>query len=253
MGLPERAGPTKNSKEVVVVRTKPSFSIKSQPFSTPLKSFTNSVGENYRENLRNKGAVWAGGGPPGKGRAPGARRPEPPPYLSNFLLDVCGVVPFSRSHYKSAFITHMHKDHLPLRERVRGIILYTGRAYVDSLKRFYGEACEYTDVLELDHTYPYEGKIRTVKTYGFFIKEVLFIPECDNPEEILKEYSPKVSLVCVSRQSRQHPVDFKGRDDVYIVDNGSWFKYKPNVIPKVVFSEADRQYYGRYILAQKSQ
>lgn len=77
----------------------------------------------------------------------------------------------------------------------------------------------------------------------------MVIPECDNPDQLIKEYGPKLAFVLVSYQSHNHLSSFNNhRRDVFIVHNKVWRPYAPNVIPKIVFSstDEDRLLYLKY-------
>jgi len=211
---------------------------------------------NRRVHSKKYSFIAGGGG--GRPDCPG--RPPRPKRLRNEwhrrIIDVCGLGIFSRIQQRIVYITHLHRDHLPLKEYVAGANLKfcTGPRYVKLLQEKYRdfEVIEYTDVVEVEHTYPYAGRYRVTKTYVFFIGDGIIIPECDNPSEVIREYEAKVTLVFVSQQSHNHLSNFNNRrDDVYILDNRTWERNKPNIIPKIVFSstDEDRRLYLEY--AQK--
>ena len=167
-----------------------------------------------------------------------------------YMFDVCGLGRFNRFTDRKVFITHLHEDHLPAAEFIVGARLkfYTGGDYVEVLREKYKPygipVEEYTDVVKLDHTFIY-GRVRSTKTYGFFVKDSIIIPECDNPEILIREYKPKMAFIFVFHQSHNHLVGFNnGRNDIFLLDPRVWSPYKPNVIPKIVpsLSPEDQQY-----------
>lgn len=170
------------------------------------------------------------------------------------MIDVCGMGEFRRRKQRAVFITHLDSDHLPLKEYVLGANLrfFTSSTYLKRLEEMYGdvfEVCEYTDVIETEHTTKHGRKYIRVKTFGFFFKEALVVPECDNPDELIKEYSPRFTMIFVAYQSHIHPVSFNNRRrDVFILDNRVWKPWAPNIIPKIVFSStaSDAELYRKY-------
>lgn len=172
------------------------------------------------------------------------------------MFDVCGIGEFRRREERDVFITHLDPDHLPLKEYIMGakIRFFTAAQFLPELTRKYGDAfevLEYTDVLRLKHTTVKGGKYVKVDAYAFFIGEGMLIPECDDPDALIREYSPKFAFLFVSYQSHYHPVGFNNRRrDVFIVHNKVWRPYAPNVIPKIVFScmREDRELYAKYYL-----
>jgi len=170
------------------------------------------------------------------------------------MIDVCGVGKFRRRDQRDVFITHLHLDHLPLKEYILGANLrfFSPKTYLANVEKIYGdtfEICEYDDVIETEHTSIHGRKYIKVKTYCFFLGETLVIPECDDPNKLLREYSPKFTIIFIAHQSHFHLVDFNNRrKDVFILDNRVWEPYAPNIIPKIVFSSAqsDIELYRKY-------
>ena len=171
------------------------------------------------------------------------------------MFDVCGVGWFRRREERDVFITHLDPDHLPLKEYVIGAPLrfFAAGDLLPALLRRYGdsfEVAEYDDVLRLEHTTVSKGRFVTRTTYAFFIRNAMVIPECNSPNRLIREYSPRFAFLFVSYQSHRHPVGFNNRRrDVFILHNKVWKPYAPNVIPKIVFSytEEDREFYNRYV------
>jgi len=170
------------------------------------------------------------------------------------MIDVCGIGTFRRAEYRDVFVTHIHLDHLPLKEYIAGARLkfFTAPEYYSALIKRYGgefEVCEYTDIIRTSHTTLIGRQFVKVNTYGFFWKDALLVPESDDVASLIKEYAPKFALVFISYQSHLHPVSFNNRrGDVFIVDNRVWKPYAQNVIPKIAFSctEEDRELYEKY-------
>jgi len=172
------------------------------------------------------------------------------------MVDVCGVGVFRRKDERLVYITHLDSDHLPLKEHVLGANMrfFTASKFVKKLEVFYGGAFdvyEYSDVLMLRHT-TINSKRRIVEreTCAFFVGEAMIIPECDDPDELIREYRPRVAFIFVAQQSHQHPVGFNNhRRDVFILHNKIWKPYAPNVIPKIVFASTgeDRRLFKSYI------
>jgi len=160
------------------------------------------------------------------------------------MIDVCGAGAVRRQKQRDVFITHLHLDHLPLKEFVTGanIRFFTSSYYLTGLKELYGnsfEICEYRDVVATEHTTMLGRKYVKVETFGFFFKEALVIPECNNPNDLIKEYAPRFTFIFVAHQSHSHIVEFNNRrKDVFILDNRAWKPYAPNIIPKIVFSSS---------------
>jgi len=169
------------------------------------------------------------------------------------MIDVCGVGAFRRTELRDVFITHVHLDHLPLKEYVLGTRLrfFTASDYMPKIADIYGdsfEVFEYTDVARVTHTSRHGNRFMKVASIIFFIKNAVVIPECDSPGKFIEEYSLKYAFVFVSRQSHQHPIDSSiwKRKDVFIIDNATWRPYAPNVIPKIVFSYTDKELYRKF-------
>lgn len=170
------------------------------------------------------------------------------------MVDVCGVGTFRREKRREVFITHLHLDHMPLKEYIAGakVRFYVAPAYLTDVMKAYGdsfEVCEYRDIIETAHTALYNQKYVKVKTFGYFFGDELVIPECDGPDDLIKEYSLKTAFIFVAHQSHNHPVSFNNRRrDVFIIDNSTWKPYAPNVIPKIVFSSApsDAELYRKH-------
>jgi len=173
------------------------------------------------------------------------------------IIDVCGVGAFKRSEERLAYITHLDPDHLPLKEYILGakVRFFTAPKFVKGLDAFYGgafEVCEYSDVLMLKHaTVTGRGKVVERETCAFFMGEAMVIPECDDPDGLIKEYKPRFAFIFVAQQSHRHPVGFNNnRRDVFILHNKVWKPYAPNVIPKIVFSSTreDREAFTNHIV-----
>jgi len=106
---------------------------------------------------------------------------------------------------REVFITHLHEDHLSLKQFIAGARLkfYTGERYVKPLERKYSDleipVEEYRNVLVLHHCFMHSetGKIRETETYGFFIKDSLGIPECDEPAKLIEEYKLKTLFLFI--------------------------------------------------------
>lgn len=52
------------------------------------------------------------------------------------------------------------------------------------------EVCEYSDVIEVDHMPIHGARAAKVKAFGFFFKDELVLPECNNPSKLIDEYKP---------------------------------------------------------------
>ena len=175
------------------------------------------------------------------------------------MFDVCGIGEFRRREERDVFITHLDPDHLPLREYILGAPsrFYTAADIPPALRKRYGgsfEVAEYDDVLKLKHTTISNRRFVTKTAYAFFLKEAMIIPECDDPDALIREYSPKFTFLFVSYQSHNHLVKFNNhRRDVFILNNKVWRPHAPNVIPKIVFSctREDREFYNRYIVGRR--
>jgi len=175
------------------------------------------------------------------------------------MFDVCGLGFFRRREERDVFITHLDPDHLPLKEYVIGAPLrfYTAASILPSLVRRYADAfevAEYDDVLELEHTTISNRRFVTKTAYAFFLKDAMIIPECDNPDALIREYSPKFAFLFVSYQSHHHLVRFNNRRrDVFILHNKVWRPHAPNIIPKIVFSctKEDKEFFDRYIAGRR--
>jgi hypothetical protein len=161
------------------------------------------------------------------------------------LLDVCGLR-FTKSEPMEAFITHLHRDHLPFREEILNsqLVFKVPEYLIDPLRCKYPrtkiEIEVYTDVMRLPHTFRLsDGRFQTTDSYAYFIGNALVIPECNEPARVLEEYRAKVVFTLVFHQSHNHLIQRfdHNRDDIdFLVDNRTWDKYKENVIPKVVYS-----------------
>jgi len=173
------------------------------------------------------------------------------------MIDVCGIGVYRKDTWREVFITHLDPDHLPLKEHIAGGLLKfrVPKEYFCHVSKIYGELFEveeYSDVLRLEHTtlWPGRGKYVTRAAYAFFIRDSMVIPECDNPDQLIKEYGPKLAFVLVSYQSHNHLSGFNNyRRDVFIVHNKVWKPYAPNIIPKIVFASTsdDRELFHKYV------
>lgn len=174
------------------------------------------------------------------------------------MIDVCGVGTYRKEAWREVFITHLDPDHLPLKEHVAGGLLKfkVSEEHFCYISKTYGdlfEVEEYGDVLRLEHTTLWlsRRKYVTRTTYAFFIKDSMVIPECDNPDQLIKEYRAKFAFILVSYQSHNHLSGFNNhRGDVFIVHNKVWKPYAPNIIPKIVFASTseDKDLFNRHMI-----
>ena len=86
---------------------------------------------------------------------------------------------------------------------------------------------------------PRRGKHEKGFSHCFFQDGVLIVPECDDPEGIIKEHREKVNIITAFKRSPRHCVISKVPGDIdYIIDPTTWFyrNTDPSIIPKVFFS-----------------
>jgi hypothetical protein len=172
-------------------------------------------------------------------------------------LDVCGFKRPDRGDRITLFVSHLHRNHKVHPADLVGLktTFQAPPEYADSLAKEYAkkyknlldvEVSEATDVIRVPHTSynPITRRYETVNSYAHFIKGgvfVLYIPECDDPGSLIREYRPKVVAIAAARRKRRFqlvPWDFEEVD--YLVDNKVWFWESPpkKVIPKVLFSQS---------------
>lgn len=84
----------------------------------------------------------------------------------------------------------------------------------------------YTDELELPHASfsPAERRHVPGKSYAYFFPgDILFVPECDDPAQIIREHGPKVAITMIARRSKRFRVIQTEFDADYWVDNRIWY------------------------------
>jgi hypothetical protein len=195
------------------------------------------------------------------------------PEWQRIILDVCGFKRPDRGDKITVFVSHLHRDHKAHPADLKGLktVFQVPPEYVDSLTREYAkryknlldvEVSETTDVICVPHTSynPVTGRYETVNSYAHFIRgrgSVLYIPECDDPRSLIREYRPKVVAIATARRKKRFqlvPWDFEEVD--YLVDNKVWFWESPpkKVIPKVLFSLSpeDIELRERLVVREKS-
>lgn len=168
------------------------------------------------------------------------------------IIDVCGIAPFDPQTPTEIYLTHLHKDHMPLVHQLgKHVKFMVAEELVNEVEKRYGvvgrvQPCD--DVLKLEHMYRVGMRIRGTHTYAYFIGNAMIIPECTTPRTILTEYKPKVALVFSFHQAHTDTLEpFSNTDPNidYLLDNKTWHPYRENVIPKVLYSSTleDRQLY----------
>lgn len=171
------------------------------------------------------------------------------------VLDVCGLKRPEKNDKTLIHQTHLHQDHVALPGDIvdKKVIFKAPSALVDGLKRKYRKAMrinpeiqieEYSDVLELPHSSfnPAERRHVPGKSYAhFFPGDILFVPECDDPAQVIREYEPRVSITMAARRSKRFRVVQTEFEADYWVDNRIWYwecwkRREQKVIPKVLYS-----------------
>ncbi|HDH44831.1 MAG TPA: hypothetical protein ENG66_05510 [Thermococcus sp.] len=169
-----------------------------------------------------------------------------------FAFDVCGV---GRSKMfqvsRNIFITHTHNDHLPLREALsKEAKIFVASPLLPRIQRLYPHLTieEYTDYLQTEHTFIANGRVTKAVTFGYFIHSLVLIPESDHAEKILEEYRSRYTLVFAFKQPRNHFGELfnNHRRDIFLLDNTVWKPYAPNIIPKIIPAEIDRN--SKYLI-----
>ena len=176
----------------------------------------------------------------------------------NKLFDVCGIGQKNPTQklQREIFITHTHRDHLPLRLLVApGTKIHVAPPLLPRVQKIYPQAVveEHLDYFTTEHTLIANGRITRAESYGYFIKDLVVIPESDHATQLVKEYKSKVTFVFAFKQPRNHLGGHfnNHRRDVFILDNTTWRRYRPNIIPKIVFAESDRETYQRWIVPRR--
>lgn len=169
---------------------------------------------------------------------------------SPFLFDVCGVGREMATRInREIFLTHTHNDHLPLPQVLgEGARIHVASPLLSRMQRIYQNRAiieEYTDYIETEHTLIVNNRVASVPAYCYFVNDAIVIPEADNAADLVSEYRAKYVFLFVFKQPRAHLGNAfdNCRDDLFLLDVSVWQPYRPNVIPKITFSNADRLQY----------
>jgi len=171
-----------------------------------------------------------------------------------FLFDVCGVgIEKSTQVDRGIFLTHTHNDHLPLPQVLgQNAKIHVASPILSRMQRIYPNLTlveEYTDFVETKHTLIVNNRVTSVPSYCYFINDAVVIPESDDATKLVSEYKAKYMFMFAFKQPREHLGNIfnNNRDDLFLLDVSVWKPYRPNVIPKITFSNTDREQYQRFL------
>jgi hypothetical protein len=171
-----------------------------------------------------------------------------------FMFDVCGVnIEGSTKIDRDIFLTHTHNDHLPLPQVLgENAKIHVASPMLSRMERIYPNLPiveEYTDFFETQHTLVINNRVTSVPAYCYFIKDAVVVPESDEAAKLVLDYKAKYKFVFTFKQPREHLGDAfdNHRDDLFLLDVSVWRPYRPNVIPKITFSNADREQYQQFM------